>query len=235
MEESDEEAAGDSGARRKPADAPAGPEDVPDEALFELIFVLTGVFEGITREQLHDFIISKGGYSKSAVSGKTDFLVVGCQLEDGREVTAGTKYRAAIQKNTTIMNESEFEEFIREKTGLENFSFCNRVNMIEGIEESEPLAEKDPSAESETLWTDLYRPKSANDIIGNQASVQSLFEWLRDWHNVHVHGEKKFVRQQTGRFVMGAGWQNPPNPNAKAALLSGPPGVGKTSACRIIC
>lgn len=30
-------------------------------------------------------------------------------------------------------------------------------------------------------------------------------------------------------------WQNMPNVNAKAVLLSGPPGIGKTSAARIVC
>lgn len=185
------------------ADGPAGPDDVPEEALFELIFVLTGVFEGISREQLHDFIISKGGYSKSAVSGKTDYLLTGSKLEDGREVTEGSKYRAAVQKKTKILNERQFEEFIREKTGLSNFSFCNRANMFEGMPSQEALQEKDQVAEAETLWTDLYRPRTVNDIVGNQASVQNLFEWLRDWHSVQVLGEKKFVRQTAGRFVMG--------------------------------
>jgi replication factor C subunit 1 len=33
-----------------------------------------------------------------AVSGKTSYLVVGSALEDGREVTQGTKYKAALEK-----------------------------------------------------------------------------------------------------------------------------------------
>lgn len=33
----------------------------------------------------------------------------------------------------------------------------------------------------------------------------------------------------------GNSWQNMPNINAKAVLLSGPPGIGKTSAARIMC
>jgi len=30
-------------------------------------------------------------------------------------------------------------------------------------------------------------------------------------------------------------WQDIPRLNAKAAMISGPPGIGKTSACRIVC
>ena len=33
----------------------------------------------------------------------------------------------------------------------------------------------------------------------------------------------------------GMAWQDICNPNARAALLSGPPGIGKTSAARIVC
>ncbi len=44
-----------------------------------------------------------------------------------------------------------------------------------------------------------------------------------------------------GGFRGGAGgggggqWSSMPNVNAKAVLLSGPPGIGKTSAARIVC
>ena len=60
---------------------------------------------------MHDFIIDKGGFSKSAVSGKTDYLIIGSKLEDGREVTEGRKYRMAKEKGTKILTEIEFEKF----------------------------------------------------------------------------------------------------------------------------
>ena len=34
------------------------------------------------------------------------------------------------------------------------------------------------------MWTDIYRPES-------EGAVNQLFEWLRDWDDVHVHGNKK--------------------------------------------
>jgi len=36
-------------------------------------------------------------------------------------------------------------------------------------------------------------------------------------------------------FKHGQNWQNVPNINARSVLISGPPGIGKTSAAKIIC
>jgi len=51
-------------------------------------------------------------------------------------------------------------------------------------------------------WVEFYRPKHLKDIVGNQKAAEKLEAWLRLWPT----GEKK------------------------AALLVGPPGVGKTTA-----
>ena len=83
------------------------------------------------------------------------------------------------------------------------------------------------------MWTDRYKPNHINDIVGNKAQVNSIFEYLRDWDNVHSKGIKKEIPVSRG-FNRG-GWANAPRLNAKSALVSGPPGIGKTSACRIIC
>jgi replication factor C subunit 1 len=48
--------------------------------------VLTGTFETISRDNLGKFIEEKGGFNKQGVSGKTNYLIIGNKLEDGREV-----------------------------------------------------------------------------------------------------------------------------------------------------
>ena len=68
---------------------------------------------------------------------------------------------------TKILTEMEFEKFIQEKTGMQYFSFSRNADLFGGAEEGEKLGEKDKEAESATLWTDIYRPRSLNDIVGN--------------------------------------------------------------------
>ena len=58
-----------------------------DDCLSRLTFVLSGQFEIISRDKLEEFIKEKGGRLTTAVSGKTDFLIIGYKLEDGRDVT----------------------------------------------------------------------------------------------------------------------------------------------------
>jgi NAD-dependent DNA ligase len=98
-----------------------------------LTIVLSGEFELISRPKLEEFIKEHGGRNTSAVSGKTDYLVVGYKLEDGREVTQGSKYSKAKQLGTGILTEKEFEELIRSRTGNPDFTLSARKGLMEEV------------------------------------------------------------------------------------------------------
>jgi replication factor C subunit 1 len=65
-----------------------------------------------------------------------------------------------------------------------------------------------PAAPTSLLWVDLFRPKSADDLIGNPGIHTTLLSWLRSW--------------------------NPKSTEKRAVLLSGAPGIGKSSAAHIL-
>jgi hypothetical protein len=43
------------------------------------------------------------------------------------------------------------------------------------------------------MWTDVYRPSELDDLVGNEGVVDQLFEWLRDWDDVVIRGNKKNI------------------------------------------
>jgi len=56
------------------------------------------------------------------------------------------------------------------------------------------------------LWADKYAPKKAKEIIGNTDNIQALYDWLNGWTI-----EKD-----------------------RAVLITGPPGIGKTTAAHLV-
>lgn len=77
------------------------------------------------------------------------------------------------------------------------------------------------------LWVDKYKPQSVADLVGNNTLIQTLRQWLFQWNAVHLHGA-------TPEQPKGAGGGRPKDMSKKAVMLSGPPGIGKTSSAHII-
>lgn len=81
-----------------------------------------------------------------------------------------------------------------------------------------------------TALVEKYRPKEMKKIIGqngDKSNAKKLHFWLSNWYKNHGKDSKvtkpKFnVRDDTGTIY-------------KAALLSGPPGIGKTTTAYVVC
>jgi BRCT domain type II-containing protein len=58
------------------------PKGMP-QCLDGLKFVVTGIMDHFGREQIDNLVLQYGGKIMTAISAKTDFLLVGVLLEDG--------------------------------------------------------------------------------------------------------------------------------------------------------
>ncbi|KAM9286384.1 replication factor C subunit 1 [Cariama cristata] len=91
------------------------------------------------------------------------------------------------------------------------------------------ISEVNEDGTERLLWVDKYKPVSLKAIIGQQGEqscANKLLRWLRNWQkNASEDGQAK--TNKTGGKDDGTGF--------KAALLSGPPGVGKTTTASLVC
>lgn len=80
------------------------------------------------------------------------------------------------------------------------------------------------------LWVDKYKPTNLKQVIGQQgdkSNVKKLLNWLQNW--------KKSQSGKTKLYRPSPWAKDDDGSYFKAALLSGPPGVGKTTTAHLVC
>lgn len=194
-------------------------------------YVITGLLKEFSRDGLTELIKGFGGKVTLTISGRTSYLIHGYKLEDGRDYVLGNKYKKATEIGTKILNEDEIKAILDE---------CEAKQQKRDSEEAaiymETISKPSNSAfshakisqipKSSELWVDKYKPKTLADMLGNSSVIEKLQEWLEDWESVVLHkNEKPNSPNNRGKSE---------NINAAAVLLSGPPGIGKTTAARLV-
>lgn len=126
---------------------------------------------------------------RSAVSGKTNYLVAGFEMEDGRPITEGSKYKAAIEKNVKIISEDGLLKMIRDSDPAGSLQFEKQEKERkekERIRQEEQLETLPSDVAASTLLTTKYAPQSMSSLVGNSSAVQNVFTWLQQWNDVHI-------------------------------------------------
>lgn len=223
------------------------PEGAPD-CLAGLTFVISGTLDSLEREEAEDLIKRHGGRITGSVSKKTNYLL--CDEDIG-----GRKSEKAKELGTSFLTEDGLFDMIRSSkkgklTGNGDSKKpvnkavasspkktpqkepknqvvshpAKRVATKEATRSPIPAKKKDPiKTDTSMPWTVKYKPKTPNDIIGNQSLVKQLHDWLKDWDNLFLHvGNKEKGKKQ-----------NDSGPK-KAVLLSGTPGIGKTTSAKLV-
>ncbi|KAK4756005.1 hypothetical protein SAY87_009762 [Trapa incisa] len=223
------------------------PEGTPD-CLAGLTFVISGTLDSLEREEAEDLIKRHGGRVTGSVSKKTNYLLCDEDIEGRKSSKAkelGTSFltedglldmvRASVcakasgpqkAKNSAEKVPSSLAKGSPQKIDVKKESKSNSVASSKGLSSSSkpPLPKNQSTAATSLIWTEKYRPKIPNDIIGNQSLVTQLHNWLAHWNEQFLDSGKR-----------GKGKKQNDSNAKKAVLLSGSPGIGKTTSAKVVC
>ncbi|NXC47618.1 RFC1 factor, partial [Penelope pileata] len=156
------------------------------------------------------------------------------KTESGKRNFSPLKREADTKKNTcTPEKGGTFKSTKKETTAVRKLADFKRETVEKG-EAPKPkgsLGSGSGKDGTETLlWVDKYKPTSLKAIIGQQGEqscANKLLRWLRSWHQGASEDGQSAKTNKSGGKDDGSGF--------KAALLSGPPGVGKTTTASLVC
>ena len=215
-----------------------------------LIFVMTGVLDSLEREECEAMIKKYGGKVTGSISGKTNYLLLGTD-ERGMPMEGGKATKAKTMPNCKILDEDGFLDILRNScpqpaaaaapppapsaAPVKSEVKSEKAVGGAGASSSSASAQQQPALPAlpkpegaEALWAEKYRPMAVEHLVGNSDHVRRLGNWLKTWEDENAkllmrQGEKKEKggKKEESSFM-------------KAALLSGPPGVGKTSTAKVL-
>ncbi|XP_006873294.1 PREDICTED: replication factor C subunit 1 [Chrysochloris asiatica] len=146
--------------------------------------------------------------------------------DQGKRKISPNKKESASKKSKLTPQRDRSLKSTRKETGVlpKNLDFEEQVP-------EETVDDSRGHKVENLLWVDKYKPTSLKTIIGqqgDQSCANKLLRWLQNWHK-SPPGDKKHAAK-FGKF---AGKDD--GSSFKAALLSGPPGVGKTTTASLVC
>jgi len=174
-------------------------------------FVITGQLPSLTRDEASDLIKQYGGRVTGSVSGMTRYLLAGDEAGE-------SKLKKAADKKVSVISEADFlkmlgslpagkEPTTKPKTKRRPSSSTSRSTSQTPVDDglSSP-------AKPGELFVDKYAPRTSAQLIGNAKCIADLRRHLLNFE--HIASDAKAKK--------------------RGVLLSGQPGIGKTSAVKVI-
>ncbi|KAL8584248.1 hypothetical protein ACOMHN_034933 [Nucella lapillus] len=240
-----------------------GSKEIPQGAencLEGLTFVMTGVLESVERDEAKSLIERHGGRVTGNISNRTSYLIVGrdpgaskiskaeqCKTKQVDEDGLLDLVRTLPGKKSKYQEKAE-QALKKEQSLQRSTSGGSKFTALKVSDCRPPQSPSDsagpgkgtadpapsnpggaPGGKGASLmWVDRHRPAGLKQIIGQQgdkSNAKKLLSWIQKWHKNRAAGTKP-----SGRF-----YGQDDGSGHRAALLSGPPGIGKTTTAVLVC
>ncbi|KAK6109244.1 Replication factor RFC1 C terminal domain family protein [Brugia pahangi] len=163
-----------------------------------------------------------------------------CQMQGTREekVQRGTRKKLEVDNENTAKTKTNNITKEKKVSGSrmteQKSSKMPKISKMETSELDDSVKIESPTEEDKCLpWVDKYKPSNIKHLVGQngeKSPMNKLLGWLRNWAKNHLGagGKQKKARPPP--------WLAQSDGTAfKAVMLSGPPGVGKTTCAVMAC
>jgi len=154
-----------------------------------------------------------------------------------------------MRRKASVLADEHFERRLRE---IENSDRTETVSPVD-----EPVS----STDSTDLWMEKYRPKNYLDLLSEESVNRTLLHWLKLWDKVVFNREVKFKApkiEEKPQWTDNKSLNRPEfnkkfdkfkkktdselkeeldslgRPMQRIVLISGPPGLGKTTLAHVV-
>ncbi|XP_048005810.1 replication factor C subunit 1 [Leguminivora glycinivorella] len=158
---------------------------------------------------------------KSDTSEKSVKVKTSSKDKDIKSEIVDVKVKIETKKDQTKSTDTESKS----KLSVNTTESKIKVNSTKDSQDSSSTK---PAMVQSAMWVEKYKPQSLKQIIGQHgeaSNVKKLCNWLTKWY---VNRKAKLPKPSPWAKNDDGGYY-------KAALLSGPPGVGKTTTVTLVC
>ncbi|KAF8984494.1 hypothetical protein BGZ46_007861 [Entomortierella lignicola] len=188
----------------------------------------------------HDFTLppETGPFIKArSISGQTFYLAKKLRV-DYTKNSVLQRLKESSQSKTPLLS-MPIHRMMDELDAEIRVQKQEALNRLEYGDSNEPeLVDDNPKDSSEQLWVDKYKPKKYTDLMGDERVNREVLSWIKEWDQcVFGRKYKKFASEykQQQQHHKEFRKQDPlGRPDRKILLLTGPPGLGKTTMAHVI-
>ncbi|KAI8430328.1 hypothetical protein MSG28_000635 [Choristoneura fumiferana] len=215
----------------------SGPKHLGAKDMPEVTHVLAGDEAGPAK-------IAKAQEFGIPILNESDFLALIVNKSDMQKSNESTKHEK--NRNSQKINDKSFSQkphkdteksLNRKSYNDHEESLCQKSDTDRSVTSTQ-RASKNSSSDSNSkiianshqssMWVEKYKPQTLKQIIGQHgeaSNVKKLCNWLTKWYanrKAKLPKPSPWTKNDDGGYY-------------KAALLSGPPGVGKTTTVSLVC
>lgn len=172
---------------------------------------------------------------------------IGATTMDGKPIQFERKKRMRGWKPPTVMQDVDASQLLSRPIHqlLDAVQALKALEVVERAEAQEESPRKRQAVATGKMWVDKYRPAKFTELMGEERVHRDVLGWLKEWDqcvfkrkNLRKERHQQYIQAKFGLPDTSNGpapWKDPHGrPKERILMLSGPPGLGKTTLAHII-